>query len=92
MRGILTDEIQKLAREFLGREITTRELRLYPYLDYVMKNNQKIEPSRVNGEERRILKKLKEEGHIEGGALAMSKEFYDYINQVLWFSSYQPGD
>lgn len=88
MRGQLTDEIQKLAKGFLGREINVQELRLYPYLDYVMKNNQKIEPCRINKEERNILKQLKEENHIEGGAsgLSMTKEFYDYINQVLWLS------
>lgn len=88
MRGQLTEEIQKLAKDFLGREITVRELRLYPYLDYVMKNEQKIKPIHINQEERDILKNLRDEGHIEGGAsgLSMTKEFYDYINQVLWFS------
>lgn len=88
MRGQLTDKIQELAKGFLGREITIRELRLYPYLDYVMKNEQQIEPNHINQEERKILQKLREENHIEGGAsgLSMTKEFYDYINQVLWFS------
>jgi hypothetical protein len=86
MRGQLTEEIQKLAKDFLHREISVRELRLYPYLDYVMKNEQKIEPKHINQEEREILRVLKNEGHIEGGAsgLSMTKEFYDYINQVLW--------
>ncbi|KKL07250.1 hypothetical protein LCGC14_2587890 [marine sediment metagenome] len=85
-RGVLTDEIQTLAKEFLGREITTTELRFYPYLDYVMKNEQIIEPERCNGEDRKVLAELRAAGHIEGGAsgLAMTKEFYDYINQVLW--------
>jgi len=87
-RGQLTDAIQKLARGFLHREITIRELRLYPYLDYVMKNEQKLEPAHINQEEREILRVLKNENHIEGGAtgLSMTKEFYDYINQILWFS------
>jgi len=87
-RGALNDKVQELAQEFLGREITVRELRLYPYLDYTMKNEQKITPSRINQEERDVLRVLKNEGHIEGGAsgLAMTKEFYDYINQVLWYS------
>lgn len=98
MRGQLNDKIQELAKGFLGREITTTELRLYPYLDYVMKNEQKIEPIHINQEDRGILRILKNEGHIEGGAsgLSMTKEFYDYINQVLWFSYvvgvYQEGD
>lgn len=85
-RGMLNEKIQELAKEFLGREITTTELRLYPYLDYLMKNTQRIDPKSVNQEDRDVLKFLREEGHIEGGAsgLAMTKEFYDYINQVLW--------
>ena len=98
MRGKLTNKIQVLAKSFLGRGITTRELRLYPYLDYLMKNEQKIDPGKVNQEERDILRKLKEGNHIEGGAsgLSMTKEFYDYINQVLWLGyvvdAYQPGE
>lgn len=85
-RGELTDEIQKLAKEFLGREITTGELRLYPYLDYQMKNKQRLEPNKMNHEDREILRLLKDAEHIEGGAsgLAMTKEFYDFIQQVLW--------
>lgn len=86
MRGMLNEDAQRLAKEFLGRDITRTELRLYPYLDYLMKNEQKIDPQRLNQEDRDILKVLKQEGHIEGGmsGLAMTKEFYDYINQVLW--------
>ncbi|KKN16956.1 hypothetical protein LCGC14_0970730 [marine sediment metagenome] len=86
MRGQLTDEIQGLAKEFLGREIDTTELRLYPYLDYLMKNEQQIKPTAVNAKDRKVLAILRSEGHIEGGAsrLSMTKEFYDYINQVLW--------
>ena len=85
-RGKLTEEIQKEAMEFLGREITLRELRLYPYFDYVMKNHQKLDPSKINAEEREIFMNLKKEGHMEGGAtgLLMTREFYDYINRVLW--------
>ncbi len=88
MRGQLNDEVQGLAKGFLGREITVKELRLYPYLDFVMKNEQKLDPRRVNQDDRDILQKLREEEHIEGGAsgLSMTKEFYDYINQVLWVS------
>ena len=86
-RGILTQEIQDVAKQFLGREITTTELRLYPYLDYLMKNEQRIDPRKCNQDDRDVLAVLRAEGHIEGGAsgLSMTKEFYDYINQVLWF-------
>lgn len=85
-RGVLTEEIQKLTRDFLHREITTAELRLYPYLDHVLKNTQVLEPHCCNQEDRNILSVLRKEGHIEGGAsgLRMTKEFYDFIQQVLW--------
>ena len=87
MRGVLTEKIQELSRGFLGREITTTELRLYVYLDYVMKNDQIIDTRRVNGEDRKVLSTLRAEEHIEWGAsgLSMTKEFYDFINQVLWY-------
>lgn len=86
MRGALNKEAQILAMEFLGREITTTELRLYPYLDYLMKNDQRIDPRHCNDDDKKVLTVLRSEGHIEGGAsgLSMTKEFYDYINQVLW--------
>lgn len=38
MRGMLTDKIQEKAVLFLNREITQKELRLYPYIDYSIKN------------------------------------------------------
>lgn len=86
MRGMLTPEIQALAKDFLHREITTTELRLYPYLDFVMKNDQWIDPRKINQDERQVLAILRQEGHIEGGmsGLSMTKEFFDYLNNVLW--------
>lgn len=85
-RGALSPQIQDLCKEFLGREITIRELRLMPYIDYVMKNEQRIEPCKVNGEERDVLSMLRKEGHIEGGAsgLSITKDYYNFMQQVLW--------
>jgi hypothetical protein len=87
MRGQLNDEVQDIAEKRLGRPLTCiAELRLLPYLDYLMKNQQKIDPRKINTEEREILRGLKKEGHIEGGAvgLKMTKEFYDAIQEILW--------
>jgi hypothetical protein len=85
-RGALSPQIQELCKEFLGREISTVELRLMPYIDYVMKNNQRIDPSKINQEEREVLSTLRKEGYIEGGAsgLSITKEYYDFIQQILW--------
>jgi hypothetical protein len=87
MRGQLTNKVQDIAEKVLGRPLSGMvELRLLPYLDYLMKNEQKIDPRKINEEERHILSELKEQGHIAGGAvgLQMTKEFYDAIQEILW--------
>lgn len=86
MRGAITDKIQEIAKKFLSREITTTELRFYPYIQYVMMNEQKLDISKINQEERKILSVLKTEGHIEGGAggMGITKEFWDYLSEILW--------
>ena len=86
-RGMINSEVQEIAKKHLGRYLKGNiELRLLPYLDYVMKNEMKIDPRKINQEERDLLKELKQEGHIAGGAcgLQMTKEFYDAIQQILW--------
>ncbi len=87
MRGALTPEIQTVAQLHLGRKITRTELRLMPYIQYVMMNDQKLDIRNINQEEREILRKWKDEEHIEGGAygLAITREFWDAINAIVWF-------
>lgn len=86
MRGTLTKEINEIAFKIIGRKINQLELRLMPYIQYVMINEQKIDPRKINSEERKVLKKWKDEGFIEGGAtgLAITKEFWDFMNEILF--------
>jgi len=86
-RGMITDEIKLKANELLGIEdLTTEALRLMPYIQYVMVNDQRIDPNRINQKERKILSEWREIGWIEGGAggLAISKDFWDAINELIW--------
>ena len=85
-RGMLTTDINKIANIFIGRNISKTELRLIPYIQYVMCNERKINPVHINQEEREILQKWKEEKHIEGGAsgLAITKNFWDFMCEVLF--------
>ena len=53
MRRQLTDKIQKIAKQYLGREITTTKLRLYPYIDYCVKNGGIIDRRKMNNEEQK---------------------------------------
>lgn len=93
-KGQLNEKIQELAKAFLGREITTTELRLYPYLDFVMKNSQKIDQQKLNEADAEILQDLQLHNHIgiDWTKLTMTKKFYDYMNQVLWYGYVVRGE
>ena len=66
-RGQLTPRIKEKSKELLGYEMDRTELRLMAYLQYVMVNEQKIDPQRCNEDDRVILKKWRDAGHIDGG-------------------------
>lgn len=85
-RGQLTTAIQEKAVAFWGREIDQEELRLYPYVHYCAINSGKLDPAKMNLEERLILRKWKDAGHFEGGIteINMTKELFDFINEMLW--------
>lgn len=87
-RGKMTDEIQNFMEGFLLRPTSLGELRLIPYLQYQMVNEQRLDPIRINQEERDILSLLRAAGHIDGGAsgLGMTKEYWDFCNAVLWMA------
>lgn len=85
-RGQITDRIKEKSKELLGYEISQTELRLLPYLQYVMVNHQRINPGQINQEEKEILSKLRKAGHIEGGASGMriTKEFWNIITELIF--------
>jgi len=85
-RGELTDRIKKKSEELFGSEITTKELRLLPYLMYVMMNEQRLDPNKINEEERKILRKWKDAGYIEGGASGMliTEEFWKIMTEIIF--------
>ena len=87
-RGELTKEVNEVALSFLGREITIEELRVYPYLDYILKNHFEYNFDKIKDKEIPILDKLEEEFHIlyNRAYFRCTKEFYDYIQQVLSIS------
>lgn len=88
MRGMITPEIQEKARELLSDELYQSELRLMPYIQYQMMNEQRINPNQINAEERKILSRWREKGWISGGAsgLEITKHFWDAMNQILWLA------
>lgn len=85
-RGQLTERIKKKSVELLGYEISLRELRLMPYVQYCVMNSQNLDPNKVNQEERDILSKWRKAKYISGGAvdLEVSKKFWDVMSEILW--------
>ena len=87
MRGQLTEKVQELAREYLGREISVIELRLYPFIDYCIKNGGYMDRHKLSREEIDILHAYDEDKCKRSqGYVYVSKDFYEYIQKVLWES------
>lgn len=93
-RGALSQKCSDKSREVMGREITLTELRLMPYIQYVMCNEQRIDPRKVNQDEREVLELWRKEGHIQGGAsgLSITKEFWDAINEIIFIAYVEEAD
>lgn len=91
-RGQLTTGLQLMAVKFWGREITQTELRLYPYVHSCAINARKLDPEKINMEEREIMQLWKQTDHFDGGistdSLYLTKEFFDFINDMLYYAYY----
>ena len=86
-RGQLTDSAKAKMEAFLGRTANPDRIGgCNPYIHFVMMNEQRIDPKKINGEERQILFELRAAGHVEGGAsgLAMTREFWDFLCDILF--------
>ena len=85
-RGALTEAVQVVAREKLGREISVRELRLMPYLMTCMMDCCNVRPNHINTEERQILMQWQADGYIVDPAsdLNMTPEFWDVCQSIVW--------
>lgn len=89
-RGALNEDVQKLSKDFLGRDLSLNELRLFPYIDYCLKNFGRYDPLKMNKKEIQIFHKYAEKypQHFAFSIreIAISKEFYQFIQDVLWIS------
>ena len=85
LRGSLTKRIKAKSKELLGYEIDQIELRLMPYIQYVMTNSQKMDIRHCNQDDREVLQKWRKAGHIEGGAsgLQITEEFWNIICEII---------
>lgn len=91
-RGQITEEVQEKAKEFLHREISLKELRLYPYIDYCLKNFHTLDSNKINSDESDILAQLVSEGHVTWGAdlIYAERPFYDFLQDILYITYVEP--
>lgn len=87
MRGKLTEDIQNVAYKHFGHNIMQTDLRLMPYIQYCIMNQQRLDPLKINKAERECLSDWRAEGHILGGAgepIRCTKQFWDAMSEILW--------
>lgn len=85
-RGKLTNEIKFEAEKYLNREFTQKELRLYPYLQYVFVNGSQIDRRKIDLDEWKIIDILIKEGRIlcqYPNYYYPSTEFWKFMNEVI---------
>ena len=95
-RGKLTEEIKNdpYIKNWLGYEITLKELRLFPYLQYLAVNDGKLDRAKITPSEMNIIKKLKDDGClITEPRVIPSKELWDLMCHVIYkgYVDYEQG-
>jgi len=93
MRGELTGSVKLKAKELLNINITQEELRLLPYLHYLLVNKQVIDYAKISIGEREIMGSWICEGWVveeskagSTSTISVSKEFWTTINEIFWLS------
>ncbi len=84
-RGKLTNEVLKVSKEQLGYEITVKQLRLLPYIQYLIMNGEPLDPRKLNAEEMSILEYWVDEGVLKNstGIPHVNKKFYRAMCEIL---------
>lgn len=86
LRGYLTDDVREKAEAYLGRDFTTTELRLYPYIQYCVMNGGEIDRSKISDDESTYLKYLIIEKHMirrHPNSFYPTREFWMFMNDIL---------
>jgi hypothetical protein len=81
---MISCETMREARILLGHDLTLRELRLLPYIDYCCKNSC-FRYDRTGREERAIIKNWESMNLLRiGDTVKVSQQFYSFMCHALW--------
>lgn len=77
--------VKKEFEEFLKRDPSLLEIRLFPYLIYSLMD-QMIEREKITLEERELLENYEKQGFIKkrGIDIGCTKEFWDFITDIAY--------
>lgn len=83
---MITPAVEEIADKLLGIDITTRGLRLLPYIQHCILNAIIMDKETISKEEEDILDDWVVVGYIrvEKGRLKCSKTFWDASCEILW--------
>lgn len=88
-RGELTPTVQAKATELFGRPITQVELRLIPYVAYILQNGRELDQRKINEAERDLIADWIVDGYLMviGDAIThIDRKFYDAMNELIWLA------
>ena len=79
------EKLNKLFEEVLGREASKEDIRLFPYLTYSLQD-QRIDIRKSSYEEEDFLEDYTNKGLflIEDGKIGCTKEFWDFLTNVVY--------
>lgn len=76
------------SKELLGYEITVKELRLIPYLHYIVINEQIIDTRKINNEEMELIRAFENKGYCDFSInrFTVTKQFYDAMSEIIYLA------
>lgn len=86
VRGQLTPRIKTASQKLLGYKINQIELRLMPYYQFRLLNNQTIDPVHLNEQDFDILHKWQSKKFITitNSRIHISKKFWDAMSELIF--------
>lgn len=85
--GKVTDNVARVSIDVLDYAVSQTELRLMPYIQYLVMNGESVDPRKVNDEERAVLATWKRNGWVAGGLsspIHVSHHFWTAMNAILF--------
>lgn len=95
MRGVMRSDpnggdyiVRGRFEKVTGLRLTREVIRLLPYIQYVLMNEQRFDRAKVSQEEHTIIRNLIEKGCLldHNGRIRCSLEFWISLNEVLYLS------